>query len=120
MASVLRRYNAAALRKVVGASPPQQVAEVSGFGWVESGAAYAPVRRAPPAVRNVTLSRELLPRRADGSAQPPLVYRRLTSGALASVLRDSGALGVSATRDLRELLYDAADLEDGATYYLAP
>jgi hypothetical protein len=123
MANVLRRYNAVALLKVVGASPPQ-VTEVSEFGWLQSGATYAPVPRAPPApppaVRSVTLSRELLPRRADGSTQPPLVYRRLTSGALASVLRDAGALGVSATRDLRELLYDAADLEDGATYYLAP
>jgi hypothetical protein len=71
-------------------------------------------------VRSVTLSRELLPRRADGSTQPPLVYRRLTSGTLDRVLRDAGALGVSATRDLRELLDDVADLEDGATYYLAP
>jgi hypothetical protein len=123
MANTLRRYNAVALHKMVGASPPQ-MAEVSEFGWVESGAAYAPVPRAPPppppAVHNVTLLRELLPPCADGSTLPPLVYRRLKSGALDNVLRDAGALGVSPTRDLRELLYDVADLEDGATYYLAP
>ena len=121
MANVLRRYNAAALRKVMDASRPQQDIEVSEFEWLESGATYAPVpRESLPAVLNVTLLRELLPRRADSSTLPPLVYRHLTSGAFDRVLHDAGALGVSATRDLRELLYNVADLEDGATYYLAP
>jgi len=124
MANVLRRYNAVALLKVVDAASPSLVTEVFEFESLESGAAYAPVPRAPPppppAVRNVTLLRELLPPDANGSPHPPLVCRQLNSGALDRVLRDTGALGVSATRDLRELLFDVADLKDGATYYLAP
>ena len=124
MANMLRGINAVALRKVVGASPPPQDTLVFVFGSMESGAMYTPVPRAPPppppAVRNVTLSRELLPPDANGSPHPPLVCRQLNSGALDRVMRDTGALGVSATRDLRELLFDVADLHDGATYYLAP
>jgi len=121
MANMLRGFNAVALRKVVGAASPPQDTLVFEFDSLESGAAYAPVPRAPPpAVRNVTLSRELLPPDANGSLHPPLVCRQLSSGALDRVLRDTGALGVSATRDLRELLFDVADLHDGATYYLAP
>ena len=121
MADVLRGFNAVALRKVVDAASPSQDSLVFAFAWLESGAAYAPVPPpSPPAVRNVTLSCELLPPDANGSPHPPLVCRQLNSGALDRVLRDTGALGVSATRDLRELLFDVADLKDGATYYLAP
>jgi hypothetical protein len=60
MANMLRGFNAVALRKVVGAASPPQDTLVFEFESLESGAAYAPVPRAPPAVRNVTLSRELL------------------------------------------------------------
>jgi hypothetical protein len=74
----------------------------------------------PPAVRNLTLSRELLPPRADGSTLPPLLFANLTNGVLQSQLRDMRAAGVSATREPLVLLCDVAELTDGATYYVAP
>ncbi len=122
MASMLRGINAVALRKVVGASPPPQDTLVFVFGSLESGAAYAPVPRAPPpAVRNVTLSRELLPPDANGSPHPPLVFDSLTDGGLDSLLRDLRAVGVSAKPVLPYvLLRNVAKLADGATYYIVP
>ena len=125
MATMLRRYNAVALRKVVGAaSPPPQVTEVFNFEWLESGATYAPVPRAPrasPAVRNVKLSCELLPPDADGAPHPPLVFADLTNGALDSLLHDLRAAGVSTTRlPPHTLLRDVANLADGASYYVVP
>ena len=126
MTNLLRRYNAVALRKAaLGASPsPPRDTEVFEFESLESGAAYAPVPRAPPppppAVHNVTLSRELLRPCADGSTLPPLLFANLTNGVLQSQLRDMRAAGVSATREPLVLLCDVAELTDGATYYVAP
>ena len=122
MANVLRGYNAVALRKVVDASSsPHQVAEVSSFGWLENGAAYAPVPRAPPAVRNVTLSRELLPPDANGAPHPPLVFAELTNSDLDWLLSGLRAAGVSTTRlPPCVLLCDVEELADGASYYFVP
>ena len=117
MANLLRRFNAQALRKVGGALSPQAV-DVSEFGWLQSGATYAPVPRAPPAaVRDVTLLRELLPPLTDGAAPPPLLFASLTDGALESLLSDARAAGVSAARAPLVLLGGVAALSDGATYY---
>ena len=124
MANMLRRFNAVALRKVVGALPPPQVAEVFEFESLESGAAYAPVPRAPrapPAVLNVTLLCELLPPDANGAPHPPLVFADLTNSALDRLLSQLRAAGVSATRlPPNLLLRDVAQLTDGASYYIVP
>jgi len=121
MASMLRRYNAVALRKVVDAVSPPQELEVFGFGALESGATYAPVPRELPAVRNVTLSCELLPPDANGDPLPPLVVTKLTDGSLDSLLRDLRARGLSTTLlPPHALLRDVELLADGASYYIVP
>jgi len=124
MASMLRRYNAVALRKVVDAVSPPQELEMFGFGALESGATYAPVPRelpAVPAVRNVTLSCELLPPDANGDPLPPLVVTKLTDGSLDSLLRDLRARGLSTTLlPPHALLRDVELLADGASYYIVP
>ena len=124
MASMLRRYNAVALRKVVDAVSPPQETEVFEFEWLESGATYAPVPRelpAVPAVRNVTLSCELLPPDANGDPLPPLVVTKLTDGSLRDLLRDLRARGLSTTRlPPHALLCDVEMLADGASYYVVP
>jgi hypothetical protein len=125
MANMLRGYNAVALRKVVDAASPSQDSVVLEFESLESGAAYAPVPRAPPpappAVRNVTLLRELLPPDASGSVLPPLVFDSLTKSDLDSVLHELRATGVSTTRlPPHLLLRDVAKLTDGASYYVVP
>ena len=91
------------------------------FEWLESGATYAPVPRAPPAVCNVTLSLELLPPDANGAPHPPLVFADLTDSALDRLLRDLRAAGVSVTRVPPHLLLSkVAKLADGASYYIVP
>ena len=124
LANMLRRYNAVALRKVVDAVSPPQELEMFGFGALESGATYAPVPRelpAVPAVRNVTLSCELLPPDANGDPLQPLMFPDLTDGSLDSLLRDLRARGLSTTRlPPHALLRSVAKLADGASYYVVP
>jgi len=121
MSNMLRRYNAVALRKVVDAVSPPQETEVFGFGALESGATYAPVPRELPAVRNVTLSCELLPPDANGDPLPPLMFPDLTDGSLDSLLRDLRARGLSTTQlPPHALLRSVAKLADGASYYIVP
>ena len=122
MANVLRSFNAMALRKVMGAASPSQDSLVFQVEWLESGAAYAPVPRAPPpAVRNVTLFRELLPPDANGAPHPPLVFADLTNSQLDRLLSELRAAGVSATCVPPHLLTrGVAQLTDGASYYIVP
>ena len=123
MAKMLRRYNAMALRKVVGSASPPQASLLFEFECLESGAAYAPVPppSQPPAVSYVTLSCELLPPDANGAPHPTLLFTDLTNSELDDVLRDLRAAGLSTTRvPPHALLRDVAKLADGACYYVVP